>query len=169
MDTTQFLFFVWIMFLAIFILSLLFALFTPKAFTYTSQNPKSKQLIRKILITKPIREYRRQLKISILFSTLGLIVMWIGIILFTFKFVIVSLFLLAIASASYIFIGVVTPYYEYKYWSRAEKKEFGTLPHKSFIKLMTCRTICTITLTLLFLLPAIFNSEFYDILFNIFS
>ncbi len=94
MDTTQFLFFVWIMFLAIFILSLLFALFTPKAFTYTSQNPKSKQLIRKILITKPIREYRRQLKISILFSTLGLIVMWIGIILFAFKFVIVSLFYL---------------------------------------------------------------------------
>ncbi|WP_076636492.1 hypothetical protein [Lactiplantibacillus plantarum] len=122
MDTTQFLFFVWIMFLAIFILSLLF---TPKAFTYTSQNPKSKQLIRKILITKPIREYRRQLKISILFSTLGLIVMWIGIILFAFKFVIVSLFLLAIASASYIFIGVVTPYYEYKYWSRAEKKNLG--------------------------------------------
>lgn len=80
MDTTQFLFFVWIMFLAIFILSLLFALFTPKVFTYTSQNSKSKQLIRKILITNPIREYRRQLKISILFSTLGLIVMWIGII-----------------------------------------------------------------------------------------
>ena len=123
-----------------------FALCTlyPKAFTYTSQNPKSKQLIRKILITKPIREYRRQLKISILFSTLGLIVMWIGIILFAFKFVIVSLFLLAIASPQHhIFLSRLSLLtMNISTGQEQKKKEFGTLPHKSRIKLMTCRTMC---------------------------
>lgn len=157
---------IWMIILIILIISVCLSLLIPKAFVYVSK-PISKQGVRSKLIVGPTKAYRAQIKVCLISTTLFLIIIWAGFFALLNRHFILTLYSCALASALYIFPGIVTPYYEYLYWSQPGKLDFEVLPHKIFNKLLILRLIRAVCLVLLSLLPAVFHFDFLMILLHI--
>ena len=145
------------------------AIIMPKDFEYHKGLSRvERKKTKRSLMREPGKEYLRTQphvwRSTIFGGLFALVAMWAAVATLALKYYIIAWLFLALASALYMFLGVVTPSLQYKYWSTRPTPNFTLLARDKFVKLLILRGLRSVFLTLIFLMLVIFNAQFFQIL-----
>ncbi|AVK61359.1 hypothetical protein C5Z25_06065 [Lactobacillus sp. CBA3605] len=162
-----FLLLIWIILLIGLAVVILITIFMPNIFQFDKKISYSqKRTIKKKINLGTAYEYKKNklYRITIYGGLLALIIGWSAVISEALKHYILCLILLAVASGLYMFLGVLMPSFKYKYCTNYPIPYLTLISKANFTKILVLRTIITVLMVCIWLLPAIFHTQFLQLL-----
>jgi len=163
---------VWVFLLVALVVTTVITMLMPKIFQLREDldHAERKQVNRTITV-ETVADYKHNLffRVSVYGGALAILVMFLAALAMLLNHYVLGLGLVALTAGLYLFLGVVIPSYQYTYWSKHKSPDFTLLAQEKFSELIILRSIRTILLILLFLMPTILSSQFLLILVKLIS